>query len=199
MAKYSHKHISSIKRPFYRNKKTLAFLLLLVGFIIFMLEITSATHIFHKNTSSGTIPSQVETSNNKSQEDSSPNTQGSPTPPPSTNSSKTNAPPPTSNTELLTPYGTFVSNHFPGKNGTSNQEQSACTTTPGASCYIQFTKDGVVKKLDAKTADNAGSVIWSWDVKDAGFASGSWKITAVTSLNGQTKSTNDSLNLEVQP
>ena len=99
------------------------------------------------------------------------------------------------------PTGTFVSNHRPSLSGTTtpSKEQSACTTVPGATCYIKFTKDGVVKTLPVQTADNNGSVIWNWDVAQAGFDTGSWQITAIASLNGQSKSATDSLALEVKP
>jgi len=53
--------------------------------------------------------------------------------------------------------------------------------------------------LEAKKTDSKGTVIWTWDVKTAGFEAGSWKVTATSSLNGQTKSANDLQNLEVQP
>jgi len=100
---------------------------------------------------------------------------------------------------LLAPYGNFVSNHNLG-NGRPTTEQSVCNTTPGASCYIKFTKsDGSVKTLAAQTTDNNGTTIWNWDVKDAGFSAGSWQITAVASLNGDVKTTTDPTPLEIQP
>jgi hypothetical protein len=40
-------------------------------------------------------------------------------------------------------------------------------------------------------------VVWNWDTKDADFSSGQWKIIAVASLNGQTKSTSDPSPLEI--
>lgn len=99
------------------------------------------------------------------------------------------------------PSGTFVSNHKPNLGGSPapSSEQSVCNTTPGATCYIEFKQGSIVKKLDSRVADSSGSVIWSWDVKQAGFTEGSWTISAITSLNGQTKTTTDSLALEVRP
>lgn len=99
------------------------------------------------------------------------------------------------------PSGTFVSNHKPNLSGSPapSSEQSVCNTTPGATCYIEFKQGDIVKKLDSRVADSSGSVIWSWDVKQAGFTEGSWTISAVTSLNGRTKTTTDSLPLEVRP
>jgi hypothetical protein len=99
--------------------------------------------------------------------------------------------PPAQAGQLIAPYGSFVSNHSPGKNNTLTDEESICNTTAGATCYIQFTNNGSTKKLDSKIADSFGSVTWDWDVKNAGFAAGSWQITAVATLNGQTKSTAD--------
>ena len=60
-------------------------------------------------------------------------------------------------------------------------------------------KGSDVKKLDSKTVDSSGSVVWDWDVKDAGMSQGKWKITAVATLNGKTASADDSLSLEVTP
>jgi hypothetical protein len=59
--------------------------------------------------------------------------------------------------------------------------------------------DSVIKTLPTQTADANGTVIWDWDVKQAGFDTGTWQITAVATLNGQTKTTNDPIKLEVQP
>jgi len=106
-----------------------------------------------------------------------------------------------STTLASAPTGTFVSNHRPSLSGKSapSGEQSACNTVPGATCYIRFTRGAVVKTLPTQTADSNGNVIWDWDVKQAGFDTGSWQITAIASLNGQAKSSSDSLALEVQP
>lgn len=93
---------------------------------------------------------------------------------------------------------TLVSNHHPGENGSPSTEQSACQTTPGATCYIEFTQNGLTRKLDAKTADNNGLVVWDWDIKDAGLSSGQWEIIAVASLNGQVKTSSDPSPLEIQ-
>jgi len=98
----------------------------------------------------------------------------------------------------LSPYGSLVSNHKPGQNGSDLTELSQCITSPGAKCYIKFTQGSVVKTLPEKTADSSGSIFWEWNVSDAGLTSGDWTITASASLDGQTKSTSDQLNLEVQ-
>jgi len=107
----------------------------------------------------------------------------------------------TSTTPPLTPSGNFVSNHKPNLGGTPapNNEQSSCTTTPGASCDITFTKDGVTKSLGAKTTDGNGSAFWSWTLQSVGLTEGTWEIKAVATLNGQTTSANDALSLAVAP
>ena len=112
---------------------------------------------------------------------------------------KSTVSPPSASAPIIAPSGTFVSNHSPGQNGSSTSEQSVCNTTPGATCNIQFTKDGVTKKLEAQVADTNGVAYWTWDVKDAGFSAGSWKVSAVAMLNGQTKTADDVIPLEVQP
>ncbi|MGA3150562.1 MAG: hypothetical protein ABSD10_03055 [Candidatus Saccharimonadales bacterium] len=107
----------------------------------------------------------------------------------------------TSNVELAAPYGTLVSNHRPNLGGSPapSQEQSVCNTTVGATCYIEFTQGSTVKKLDAQTVDSTGTAIWTWDVSQAGFSQGTWQITAVATLGGQTKTTADPTPLEVLP
>jgi hypothetical protein len=113
-----------------------------------------------------------------------------------TSSNKSSA---TTNTvaELKEPSGTFISNHHPGDDSPT-AISSVCNTSPGATCYLQFTKGDVIKTLASQVADGNGSTFWNWDVQEAGFTSGSWKVTAIASLNGQTKSTPDPLNLEVK-
>jgi hypothetical protein len=98
---------------------------------------------------------------------------------------------------ILNNSQTFVSNHKPGQNGASTAEQSACITTPGATCSMQFTKGSTIKTLEAKTADSNGTVIWNWDVQDAGFTSGSWEISTTAKLNDQTKTVRDPMSLEI--
>lgn len=115
------------------------------------------------------------------------------------NSNKTSsASQPINTTSLVAPYGSFVSNHKPGQNGSDLTELSQCITTPGASCRITFTLDGITKTLANQTVDSSGSTFWEWNVNDAGLTKGSWTITALSSLNGQTKSTTDQLKLDIQ-
>jgi len=105
-------------------------------------------------------------------------------------------------TNLAAPYGTFVSDHHPslsGANNTPSSELSTCTTSPGASCYINFTKGDVTKRLPTQITDGSGSTSWHWDVSQAGLSQGTWDITAVATLGDQTKSTSDTFKLEVQP
>jgi hypothetical protein len=106
-----------------------------------------------------------------------------------------------SNLSLLEPSGNFVSNHHPNLGGSPapSAEQSVCNTTPGASCYIKFTKGDITKTLASQATDGNGSTYWNWDIKDSGFTEGSWQITATATLNGLTKSTTDSQDLVVQP
>lgn len=96
------------------------------------------------------------------------------------------------------PFGNFVSNHNPG-NGLPTQEKSTCNTTPGASCYIQFTMGDLTKKLSTQTTDSYGAAYWTWDIKDAGLSEGSWQISAIATLNGQTATTQDQIPLKIQP
>ena len=120
----------------------------------------------------------------------------------SPNSSIVSTPPGPAVVLSSAPSGTFVSNHSPNLSGNPrpSQEQSTCNTQPGASCYIEFTSSsGQVKTLPSETADSNGTVIWNWDVNQAGFTTGEWQIKAVASLGGVTKSTTSDLKLNVQP
>lgn len=102
----------------------------------------------------------------------------------------------TSSTDLVAPYGSFVSSHKPTIYST---EESICNTTYGASCYIEFTNGSVTKRLDAQTVGSDGVVSWTWQVSQAGLSSGTWQVSAVASLSGQTKTTKDQIPLEIQP
>lgn len=101
-----------------------------------------------------------------------------------------------SSANLIAPYGSFVSNHHASL---SSQEESACVTSPGATCYIEFISGNSTEKLDSKTTGSDGSIYWNWKASDIGLYKGSWQIKATASLNGQTKSTTDQIPLEVQP
>jgi cytoskeletal protein RodZ len=105
----------------------------------------------------------------------------------------------TTNITLLTPTGSFVSNHRPSlsSTGSPSSEQSVCNTTPGATCEIRFTKGNDIKKLPTQSTDTNGSTYWNWDVKSAGFTTGTWSITAYATLNGKTLSAPDAIGMEV--
>ena len=101
-----------------------------------------------------------------------------------------------SNAALVAPTGNFVSNHHPGM---GSQLSSDCTTTPGATCSISFTKDGVTKSLAAQTTDRGGTTFWAWKPSDLGLSQGTWKISVTATLGSQTKTATDAIDLEVGP
>jgi hypothetical protein len=100
---------------------------------------------------------------------------------------------------LYSPTGGFVSNHRPNLGGypAPNTISSTCSTTPGATCKIVFTKDRVSKELSAQTTDGNGSVYWNWKLQSVGLTEGIWKIKAVATLGDQTKESQDSIDLVV--
>lgn len=178
--------------------------IVVVAGVVAVLELTNTTHFFHARPAvSSTIKTVAPptTSTSPSKDKTSPGTtpQSATTPPTST----TQKPSPTapSNATLIAPYGTFVSNHHPNLSGSPapSSEQSTCTTTPGAICTITITNGSVTKTLAAQTVDSSGTTYWNWDVKQSGFTAGTWHITATATLANQTKSTPDTLTLEVQP
>jgi cytoskeletal protein RodZ len=171
----------------------IAVILLLVLIIVFALR--------QPNKGSGVIPSSSPKSSARASDK-----QPGPSDTPSavsdkSGSSSSNTSQPAAGLTLLAPSGTFVSNHHPNLGGSPapTAEQSVCNTTQGASCYIKFTKGDITKTLASQVVDNTGSTYWSWDVKASGFTEGSWQITAIASLNSQTKSTADSQALTIQP
>jgi len=180
------------------------------AFTIFILERTNTTHFLHKRKAVSSTTSQPSSNTDKGTKGTkSPGSTDTTTPTPSQPSSSTTTPKegdtssmPAPNAVLVAPYGNFVSNHSPGKNNSPTTETSVCVTTPGARCSITFTSAAdstVVKTLAAGTADGEGAVYWNnWDVKAAGFTSGTWYIQAVATLGSQTKTTTDRIPLEIQ-
>ncbi len=117
---------------------------------------------------------------------------------PATTPPTTPAPPAPTNVTLAKPFGTFVSNHKPGQNGSPLEESSVCNTTPSANCTITFTKNGISKSLPAKIADNSGAAYWPvWTPQSVGLDAGNWTVTAVATLGQQTTSTQDPNPLQV--
>ena len=177
------------KRKIPKKRLLIGGLLLLIV-IIAGLELTGVTHIFHKKP----VPAVSGSSfNTKGEPNSSKkNTSGS-----GDTSSKSGSG--GSPAMLIAPSGSFVSNHHPNLGGSPapNTMSSVCNTTPGASCKISFTKDGVTKSLDAQTADANGATYWNWKLQDIGLTEGTWKIQASATLSGQTKTASDAMDLVV--
>lgn len=94
---------------------------------------------------------------------------------------------------LLEPTGDFVSSHKVNK---SSGMTSTCSTTPGATCVITFTKGSETKSLPAQTTDRGGSAYWDWNAQQY-LTAGTWRVTATATLSGQTKTAADATNLEV--
>jgi hypothetical protein len=106
---------------------------------------------------------------------------------------------PNSGTAPVKPSGPWISNHSPslGAQAGRSQENSVCVTTPGATCYIEFTKGNIVKQLATETTDSNGAVYWTWDVSQDGFTTGTWQVTVIATLNGKTTTSTDQM--DVQP
>ncbi len=100
---------------------------------------------------------------------------------------------------LVTPTGNFVSNHHPNLGGSPapNSMTSVCNTSPGANCRISFTNGGTSKSLSAQVTDAGGATYWNWKLQDIGLTAGDWRISATSSLNGQTLSSTDPMTLTV--
>lgn len=100
---------------------------------------------------------------------------------------------------LVAPTGNFVSNHHPNLSGSPapNSMTSVCNTSPGASCQISFTSGGTTKSLPIQVTDAGGVTYWYWKLQDIGLTSGTWKISATSSMNGSSQSSIDSMSLVV--
>jgi hypothetical protein len=184
---------SPFRNRLFASSAALAGLIIVVA----VLELTNTTHIFHKAHIPAVIPSHS-SSNGASSTAASSN--------PAVSNSDNGSPAPATDSDttdhnLVAPTGNFVSNHFPGQNGSPTTESSTCNTSPGASCYIKFTNtdSGQTTQLATQTTDARGSTSWYWDAaKDAHLTSGQWKITAVATLGSQIKSSDDALKLIIQ-
>jgi hypothetical protein len=140
--------------------------------------------------STNPVPSISNPGKNSSSASSSPAGSSSQSPAPSTKSSNPTA---SSSSALVAPYGDFVNTH--SVNG-SVPMYSVCNTSPGANCYIEFTKNGTTTKLSSQTTDSNGTTYWYWN--SSSLNAGSWTVTAVATSNGQTKATTDARPLVVQ-
>ncbi|MEK7153460.1 MAG: hypothetical protein AAB834_05920 [Patescibacteria group bacterium] len=174
--------------------------LLLVILGLGILEWRGTIHLFEEDrATSGTIPSQSHPDSSASSKDEKPTTPKPATP----QSPKQDPPPATPSGEApIAPNGNFISNHHPNLDGSPNPSSinSTCITTPGATCRIEFVNsDGVVKGLKDQVTNGNGETSWIWDIKQAGFTSGSWKIKAIATLNGQTASAEDVQSFEIGP
>lgn len=182
------------KKPFL---VTLAVIILLCG-TIGALEFTNTTHLFHKQATSTTgaaTPTIGGGSTNNSKGETQPTQQSSNSGSADNSGDDKNISGGSNGSGLLLPTGNFVSAH---RASLSTRMASICNTTPGASCKITFIKDGVTKSLAGKTVGSDGSAYWTdWSLSSIGVTTGTWHIRAVATLNGQTKSADDALVLEV--
>ena len=201
-------NVRVIKKRHLKPPLVALIIVLIIIIVIAILELTNTTYLLHKRKAvSGTIPSTTTksvaiTNSGQSAASSSKTSVTAGTDSTADSAKNQVGSQQASSSGLVTPYGTFVSNHHPSLSDSStapSAEQSVCQTSPGATCYIKFTNNSVVKTLATKTADQNGIIIWNWDVNTAGFTEGSWQITAVASLNSSTQTTTDPQTLEVGP
>lgn len=188
-------------KNFFKKPWVLIALIILVAAVIFgVLQLTHMTHFFAKqgtpnttyypgpHTPTGGQNTKGEVNNVPSVVQSNPNPKGfQNTPSPGSS---------TSNAVLITPTGDFVNSHHVTQ---SSSMLSDCNTTEGATCQIIFTNasSGATVPLNSQTTDSNGAVYWYWTPKQVGLTPGTYKITATATLNGQSKSASDAMNIEV--
>ncbi len=178
----------------YRLAKPFLILFVLLA-AIGLLELTNVTHLFHHKKRA-----QPPTANSETKgEVAAQRGQNTPTTSPQQGQDKQASGSTDSNQVLFEPSGNFVSNHHPNLDGSPapNLMSSDCTTSPGATCTISFTKGGATKSLPAKTADAGGTAYWNWKLQDYGLTQGKWTIKATATLGSQSKTAADAQPLEV--
>lgn len=160
------------------NKKTaiiiaaLALVLIVAG-IVYAMDQRNKQYATEQYGTPDTNPSSDTPNSDKDQNSSSPSISNDKTP--------TEPTTPSNDITPSTPIGTFVSNHRPNLDGSPrpNIINSTCTTTPGVTCYIRFTKGSEVKTLLPQTTDGSGNTAWTWNINDIGLSVGDWQIEAV--------------------
>lgn len=180
-------------------------LLIIIGVAVItllILELAGVTHVIHRESrqiqqsgsayTKGESAEITETDSQKTSQTTSPNTDD-------TQNDKGSNGSGANQTNLSDPTGNFVSNHRPNLSGSPapNTVTSVCTTTPGATCTIQFVQSDKTLKLEQRTTDKGGSAYWDWKIQDIGLTSGVWKVTAVATLGAQTKTTTDAVDMVV--
>lgn len=174
--------------------------LLVLAAVVAALELTNTTHWFHAKPAGVAGNSYTKGEGNpepvkaNSQTSAKPATTGTTSDNATQNNTKSDAPPVSG--KLQAPQGTFANVYEADAN---DEMGSTCNTTPGATCQILFTKDGVTKSLSKENTDKGGAVFWSWTPKKIGLTPGTWHITAKATLGAQVKTTsNDPLTLEIK-
>lgn len=198
MAKYK-----KIRSMLTRRSVVVSCSIVLAGLLLFLvLELTNTIDLFHntkKVSDTGTTASSESKGETPLTQNQAPTTATGQ----ASQSAGNNKSSGTSSTSapLKDPFGNFVSNHRPNLSGypAPNEIQSICNTTPGATCQINFTKDGVTKSLPSQTTDSEGATYWAWKLQDIGLTQDTWQIQAKATLNGQVKAANDALDLVVSP
>jgi hypothetical protein len=186
-------------KPFLKAPYVLG-LLLVFGVVILVLEFTDTTHLFHssKTTAKPVSAGQFTKGEKDPGSDSSSSTTSKSNTASANTSSETGSNKDSGGVtrELIEPSGTFVSAH---KNVPSDANlSSVCNTSVGAKCSIVFTSGGVSKSLYTQTADSGGAAYWnSWTPQSIGLTPGTWQVKAVATLGSSTKTSVDSLNLEI--
>lgn len=164
---------------------TVAILLLVLAGIITILELTNTTYIFHKKSTPHTA-SEYTKGTSDGDDASKPHSNDT------AGDSKDSA---GDSKDLVEPTGNFVSSHH--ATSTSNLS-STCNSTPGATCKITFSKEGVTKALQTKTLDDGGAAYWSWQPGDIDLSPGVWSVKATVRLGDKSESTTDALSLEIR-
>jgi hypothetical protein len=192
------------------NKKLLIVLIALIILCLFFARYVLFAKPKRSTHSSNTSHSQTITQNSAQEESPKYPNPYQTTPIPSTNVPGGDLNNNTTNQSLVSPFGQFVSNYGPvsysATNG-SNQEESICQTTIGASCSIVFIQGQTKKALQVQqvklvNGSQNGVASWSWTPSqvggNGGLTPGQWEVEAIATLNNQTKITTSNLKLNIE-
>jgi cytoskeletal protein RodZ len=180
--------------------KYLLLALLLAVAVITVLELLNVTNFLDKKGQNSSNTS-VEPNVSSDKEVESSNNDGSSAQSPSPSSYKKPDNAPAASIKLIAPSNSsFISAHNLSYSANkSTNLSSVCKTSPGATCYIAFTKNGIIKSLRKEKTDAEGAAYWKWTLAELGITQGTWQVKAVASYNSQTKTAYDAMDLKVGP
>jgi hypothetical protein len=100
---------------------------------------------------------------------------------------------------LLPPTGTFLSSHRLSLSGAGapGNARSVCRTSPGAKCWLTFSKDGKNVSFLARTVGDDGVASWDWSPADIHLTAGHWDVTVTAERGSEQQVVDEAIGLDV--